>query len=290
MMIDGTVPLSVEKSGAGRVRRARLRQWLLSPPVLILSLLVLCAIFAPLLAPHDPTTPVPAEKLLPPSREHWFGTDPYGMDIFSRVLYAARIDLSVAITSVLLGILVGMPLGAFSGFVRGRFDEVMMRITEIMQAFPPILFAMAVIAAAGNNLVNLTLILAFLNVPVYLKMVRSVTLPLQESDFVLAARCGGHSTLSLVGHHIIPNTLVPVFSQFSLSCAYAVQMVAGLSFIGLGVRVPQPEWGSMISLGASFIIFGKWWPAVFPGLAVFLTAYSLNALGHRLRRIVLRET
>ncbi len=104
---------------------------------------------------------------------HWFGADPYGMDIFSRVLYAARIDLSVAITSVLLGISSGHALGAFSGFVRGRFDEVMMRITEIMQAFPPIIFAMAVIAAAGNNLVNLTLILAFLNVPVYLKMVRT---------------------------------------------------------------------------------------------------------------------
>jgi peptide/nickel transport system permease protein len=289
-MIEGTAPLSIKNKPAGRAQRAGLRQWLISPPVLILCLLVLCAVFAPLLATHDPLTPVPAEKLLPPSRHHWFGTDPYGMDIFSRVLYAARIDLSVAITSVLLGILVGMPLGALSGFVRGRFDEVMMRLTEIMQAFPQILFAMAVVAAAGNNLVNLTLILAFLNIPVYLKMVRSVTLPLPESDFILAARCSGHSTLSLVGRHVIPNALVPVFSQFSLSCAYAVQLVAGLSFIGLGVRVPQPEWGSMISLGASFIIFGKWWPAAFPGLAVFLTAYSLNALGHRLRRTVLRET
>jgi len=275
---------SLQKGAASRL------QWVLWPPVLILSLLIFCAIFAPNLAPYDPVTPIPAEKLLPPSSRHWFGTDPYGMDVFSRVLYAARIDVSVAITSVLLGILVGLPLGALSGFVRGWFDEAMMRLVEVMQAFPQILFAMAVIAAVGNNLLNLVLILAFLNVPVYLKMVRSVTLPLQESDFVLAARCAGHSTLSLVFRHIIPNTLVPVFSQFSLSCAYAVQMVAGLSFIGLGVRVPQPEWGSMISLGANFIIFGKWWPAVFPGLAVFLTAYSLNALGHRLRRAILRET
>jgi peptide/nickel transport system permease protein len=211
------------------------------------------------------------------------------MDIFSRVLYATRTDLAVATASVFLGILVGTPLGALAGFVRGWFDEAMMRLTEVMQAFPQILFAMAVIAAVGNNLINLTLILAFLNVPVYLKMVRSVTLPLRDSDFVLAARCAGHSTVSLVMKHIIPNTLVPVFSQFSLSCAYAVQMVAGLSFIGLGVRVPQPEWGSMINLGANFIIFGMWWPAVFPGLAVFLTAYSLNELGHRLRRAVLHE-
>ncbi|MBM3149707.1 MAG: ABC transporter permease [Chloroflexi bacterium] len=283
-MTVGAASISFQESIAGRIR------WLLWPPVLILGLLVFCAIFAPLLAPYDPVTPVPAEKLLPPSPEHWFGTDPYGMDVFSRVLYAARVDVSVAIASVLLGILVGLPLGALAGFVRGWFDEGMMRLVEVMQAFPQILFAMAVIAAVGNNLANLVLILAFLNVPVYLKMVRSVTLPLQDSDFVLAARCAGHSTLSLVFRHIIPNTLVPAFSQFSLSCAYAVQMVAGLSFIGLGVRVPQPEWGSMISLGANFIIFGKWWPAVFPGLAVFLTAYSLNALGHRLRRAVLRET
>jgi peptide/nickel transport system permease protein len=266
----------------------RLR-WLLWPPVLILLALILCAIFAPVLAPYDPVTPVPSDKLLPPSREHWFGTDPYGMDVFSRVLYAARVDLSVGISSVVLGVLVGLPLGAVSGYVRGSLDAVMMRLVEVMQAFPQILFAMAVIAAVGNNLVNVVLILAFLNVPVYLKMVRSVTLPLQDSDFVLAARCAGHSTPSLVFRHIIPNTLVPVFSQFSLSCAYAVQMVAGLNFIGLGVRVPQPEWGSMISGGANFIIFGKWWPALFPGLAVFLTAYSLNALGHRVRQAILRE-
>ncbi len=128
-----------------------------------------------------------------------------------------------------------------------------------------------------------------LNVPVYLKMVRSVTLPLQESDFVLAARCAGHSDLSLVTRHILPNTLVPVFSQFSLSCAFAIQMVAGLSFIGLGVRVPNPEWGSMISMGANYIVFGIWWPAVFPGLVILLAAFSLNQLGHRLRRAVLRE-
>lgn len=266
-----------------------LAKWLLSLPVLILTLLVIGAIFAPLLAYYDPVTPSPAEKLLPPSAEHWFGTDPYGMDVFSRALYATRTDLSVAVVSVLLGILVGMPLGALAGYARGWLDEVLMRLTEVIQAFPPILFAMAVFAAVGSNLFNLILIIAFLNVPVYLRMVRSVTLPLCDSDFVLAARCAGHSTFSLVFRHIVPNTLVPVFSQFSLSCAYAIQMVAGLSFIGLGVQVPHAEWGSMINLGANYIVFGMWWPAVFPGLATFLAAFALNELGHRIRRAVLRE-
>jgi peptide/nickel transport system permease protein len=283
-------PNGLRRAAARGRRGGALARWLLSPPVLVLALLIIGAVFAPWLTPYDPVTPEPADKLQPPSARHWFGTDPYGMDVFSRVLYATRTDLSVAVASVLLGVLVGMPLGALAGFVRGPLDEVLMRITEIMQAFPQILFAMAVFAAVGNSLVNLVWILAFLNVPVYLKMVRSVTLPLQDSDFVLAARCAGHSSLSLVLRHVIPNTLVPVFSQFSLSCAYAVQMIAGLSFIGLGVRVPNPEWGSMISLGANFIVFGMWWPALFPGLATFTAAYSLNELGHRLRRAVLHET
>jgi peptide/nickel transport system permease protein len=273
-----------------RYARARAAsRWLLSPPALILLVLVLGGILAPVLAPYDPVTPNPGAKLLPPSPAHWFGTDTLGMDIFSRVLYATRTDLTVSVLSVLFGVLVGMPLGALAGYVRGPVDGVLTRLTEVMQAFPQILFAMAVFAALGNNLVNLVLILAFLNVPVYLKMVRSVTLPLGDSDFVLAARSAGHSDLSLVARHILPNTLVPVFSQFSLSCAFAIQMVAGLSFIGLGVRVPAPEWGSMISMGANYIVFGVWWPAVFPGLVILLAAYSLNQLGHRLRRAVLRE-
>jgi peptide/nickel transport system permease protein len=287
-MAELQTSLPLQETLWSRPRRQYWR-WLLSPPVAMLALLILAGLFAPWLATHDPVTPVPADKLQPPSAEHWFGADPYGMDVYSRVLYATRTDLSVAILSVLLGIVVGMPLGALAGYTRGWVDEVLMRLTEIMQAFPQILFAMAFIAALGNNLVNLVLILAFLNVPVYLKMVRSVTLPLKESDFVLAARCAGHFPPTLVIKHILPNTLAPVFSQFSLSCAYAVQMVAGLSFIGLGVRVPEPEWGSMINLGASYIVFGIWWPTVFPGLATFLAAYGLNELGQQVRRSVLRE-
>ena len=258
--------------------------------MLILCVLVLCAIFAPLLATHDPLTPVPAEKLLPPSREHWFGTDPYGMDIFSRVLYAARIDLSVAISSVLLGILVGVPLGAFSGFVRGRFDAVMMRLTEIMQAFPQILFAMAVIAAAGQQPGQPYLdsrVSQCASVPEDGAQRNSAA---EGKRFHPGGQGAGHSTLSLVGRHIIPNTLVPVFSQFSLSCAYAVQMVAGLSFIGLGVRVPQPEWGSMISRERASSSSANGGQRYSQGWQFFSRAYSLNALGHRLRQTVLRET
>jgi peptide/nickel transport system permease protein len=210
------------------------------------------------------------------------------MDVFTRVLYATRIDLTAAVVSVLLGILVGAPLGALAGYVRGWLDEALMRMTEIMQAFPQILFAMAIFAAVGSSVRNLVLILAFFHVPVYMRMVRSSALPLRESEFVLAARCAGHSPLSLVIKHILPNTLVPVFSQFSLSIAYTIQMIAGLSFIGLGVHVPQAEWGAMINLGAGYVIFGKWWPAFFPGLAAFVASFALNGLGRRLKERLIK--
>jgi peptide/nickel transport system permease protein len=272
-----------------RARGVGRRDLSLKPfPFVVVAVLAISTLLAPYLAPYDPLTPSPGEKLLPPSIRHWFGTDPLGMDVFSRTLCATRIDLTVAVVSVLLGIVVGASLGALGGYVRGWVDEVLMRFTEVMQAFPQILFAMAVFAAVGSNLTNLVLILAFLNVPVYLKMVRSSALPLRESEFILAARCAGHSTFSLVFKHILPNTLVPIFSQFSLSIAYAIQMIAGLSFIGLGVRVPQAEWGAMINLGAGYIIFGKWWPAFFPGLAAFVASYALNGLGRRLKELLVK--
>lgn len=205
------------------------------------------------------------------------------MDVFSRVVYSTRIDLSVTAISALLGVVIGAPLGALAAHQGGWLDAVVGRLTETTQAFPVILLAMLVLGAAGNNLVVLTLLLALLNAPVYIKMVRSVTLPLREAEFILAARCSGHTSVSLLWKHILPNTLVPIFGQFSISCAGAIGIIAGLSFIGLGVQVPTPEWGSMINQGASAIIFGQWWPSVFPGLAIFITAFSLTRLGNRVR-------
>jgi peptide/nickel transport system permease protein len=157
------------------------------------------------------------------------------------------------------------------------------RLTETTQAFPVILLAMLVLGAAGNNLLVLTILLAILNAPVYIKLVRSVALPLREAEFIQAARCSGHNSISLLHKHVLPNTLVPVFGQFSISCAGAIGIIAGLSFIGLGVQAPTPEWGSMINEGAGTIMFGQWWPSVFPGLAIFVTAFALTRLGNRVR-------
>ena len=148
---------------------------------------------------------------------------------------------------------------------------------------------MAFIAATGNSLTNVVLVVAFYNVPVYTKMVRSVVVPLREIDYVQAARVAGNGPLRVVFRHIVPNALTPVFAQLPLSCAYAVQMIAGLSFIGLGVPIPTPEWGSMIQVGASYMVFGKWWPSVFPGLALFLSVWLLNVSSDILQSLWVRR-
>jgi peptide/nickel transport system permease protein len=263
--------------------------FLKSPAGIVLAVLILLAIFGPLIAPDDPLRPYSDARLDPPSWEHPFGTDPRGLDVFSRVIYATRTDLTIAIASVLLGVAVGLPLGALAGYRGGWIDAAMSRLTEVVQAFPPILFAMLVFAGAGNSVATMIVLIGFFNIPVYVKMVRGVAQPLRDADFVQAARTSGHSSASIVVRHIIPNTLVPVLSQFSISCGFAIQIVAGLSFLGLGIQVPEAEWGSMINVGADAIVTGQWWPSVFPGLAALLAAFALTNLGHQMRRSLLRE-
>lgn len=255
----------------------------------LLLLLVALGLVAPLLPLKDPIKPDPFNSLQPPSAEHWFGTDSNGFDVFSRTIHAIRTDFALSVSSVVIGVLIGVPLGAVSGYFGGMVDNVINRISEVIQGFPQLLFGMAVLAVAGNTLVNVVLITAFYNVPVYAKMVRSVVLPLRDVEFVQAARLAGNSPMSVVFRHIIPNALLPVVSQFPLSCAYAVQMIAGLSFIGLGVQIPTPEWGSMIQAGANYIVFSKWWPSIFPGLALVFSVWILSDLSEQLKVLVTRR-
>jgi peptide/nickel transport system permease protein len=283
--------MPVAEPAPSRLRRGAGLGWdiLRSPAGIVLGVMVLVAVLAPLLGLDDPLTPYSSHRLEPPSWAHPFGTDPRGLDVFSRVIYATRTDLSVAVASVLIGVVIGAPLGALAGYRGGLADGSLMRLSEILQAFPPILLALLVFAAAGNTIPTMIVLIGVFNVPVYVKLVRSVAQPLRDADFVLAARASGHSTGSLVLRHVMPNTLVPVLSQFAISCGFAIQVIAGLSFIGLGVQVPKPEWGSMINVGADQIVNGKWWPSVFPGLAALLAAAALMSLGHRMRRGLLRE-
>ena len=261
------------------------RRVALSPEGLTLILLIIIAILAPLLAPHNPTQSNPAAALLPPSAKHWFGTDSFGFDVFSRVLYATRIDLIIALGGVAIGIVIGVALGALAGYAGGYADGILMRLVEMFQSFPQLLFAMIIFAAIGNSTVNLVGIIALLNAVFYVRLVRSMALTLRDVEYVLAAKVAGLPTRAIVVRHVVPRVLGPVFGQFAVSAAFAIQLVAGLGFLGLGVRLPEPEWGSMIQIGAGYIIDGQWWPAVFPGLAIVVTTWALMGVGRRLRRI-----
>jgi peptide/nickel transport system permease protein len=250
----------------------------------LLAVFLLVAALAPWIAPYDPVRADLASQLLSPSTKHLFGTDANGMDIFSRVLWATRSDFSISFLGVLLGVAAGVPLGAVSGFFGGFVDDLLSRLSDVIQSIPFLLFALMVIAALGNSRVVLAGIIAFVNLPIFFKLTRSVVLPMVASDFIAASRCAGLRSPALIARHVVPNALGPTASQLSISCAYAIQIVAGISFIGLGVPIPEPEWGSMIQLGAGRIIYGQWWPAFFPGLAVMLAVIAFGGIGRQLSR------
>lgn len=260
-----------------------LRNWLSTPVYVVAALLVLVAILAPVLAPYDPVEVDREARVQPPSLKHWFGTDQNGMDIFSRILYGARVDLSVAISAAAIAVVIGVPLGALAGYWSNLFDDVLLRGVESVQSFPTLLLGLAVLAALGSDLLNLVFVIAFVNIPVYIKLTRSAVLPLRNNDYVHAARCAGSSTFTIIRRHILPNVSGVIFAQFPVNCAWAIQILAALSFIGLGVRVPEPEWGAMIKVGADYIVFGDWWVSVFPGLAIFGAVLTLNRLGEKIR-------
>lgn len=262
---------------AARRPRATSRRWL-RPPVLLLGVLVLLAVIGPWIVPHDPVRPDPMNALVPPSGDHWFGTDHLGMDVFSRVVYATRIDFSLAVIAVTIGGGVGALLGALAAYRGGLIDTVFLRVVEVIQSFPVFLFGIALFAAFGDGERNLVIVIAAVNLPLYLRQVRSALLPLRSAEFVQAARCAGLGPWGVVLRHLLPNARGQILSLFALTCAYAIQIIAGLSFIGLGIEPPFPEWGSMINAGGSYIIQGIWWPSVFPGLAIVLSVYALSGL------------
>lgn len=276
-----TAPTAIPPRGVATLRA--LRALVRSPALLVLVGIAVLAIVAPLIA-RDPLAVGKAAELQPPSGAHPFGTDQFGLDVFARVLYAARVDLAVAFSAAALAVLVGMPLGAFAAYRGGAWDQVLLRVAESFQAFPALLLAMGVAAALGPNLVNLVLIIALVNVPVYIRLTRSAVLPLRNADYVLAARCAGNSDWRILRRHVLPNVAEVAVAQFSVNCAWAIQILAGLSFIGIGVRLPTPEWGAMVRAGTDYVAYGQWWVSLFPGLAVLVTVLALNQAADGIRR------
>ena len=251
------------------------------PPIIVFTIILFIVFFGPFFAPYDPLEPKPMNTLAAPSWDHWFGTDNFGFDILSRVLYAAQIDFSLALIGVILGGGIGSLLGAIAAYKGGIIDFIFLRIVEVIQSFPVLLFALALFAAIGGGSRNMVLAIAIVNIPMYLRIIRSTLLPLRTAEFVDAARCAGLNGFTIVVKHFIPNAKGQIFSLFVLSCAYAIQIIAGLSFIGLGVEPPHPEWGSMINAGAGYIMLGVWWPSVFPGLAIVISVYAINGLSRQ---------
>ncbi len=253
---------------------------------LLFVLLLLAAIVGPSLVPYDPLASDTAAALQPPSWRHWFGTDQIGRDIFSRVVVATRLDMTIAIASVALVFALGGFAGLVSGFFGGWVDQVVGRISDTIMAFPLFVLAMGIVAALGNNVTNIVIATAVINFPLYARLARSETTVRKNVGFVQAARLTGNSEMRILLGQILPNLLPIMIVQMSLTMGYAILNAAGLSFIGLGVRPPTPEWGIMVAEGAAFIVSGEWWIALFPGLALMLAVFCFNLLGDGLRDVV----
>jgi peptide/nickel transport system permease protein len=272
-------------------RLALLRYALAENPVNLAALglfllLLLAAIAGPSLVPYDPIATDTTVALAPPSAAHWFGTDQLGRDVFSRVVAATRLDLAIAFAAVLLSMAVGSVVGAAIGYFGGRLDAAVSRVVDVLMAFPLFVLAMATVAALGNTVANVVYATAIINLPFYIRLARAEVNVRRNLGYIEAARVGGSSHARILRVFLLPNILSPLVVQASLNLGWAVLNAAGLSFIGLGVRAPTPEWGIMVAEGAQFIISGRWWIALFPGLALMLAVFCFNLLGDGLRDIV----
>jgi peptide/nickel transport system permease protein len=250
---------------------------------IILLALCACAILAPFLTPYSPVQANPRAILQAPSSGHLFGTDSSGLDILSRVLFGARVDLVIAVVSVILGAAVGIPVGTILGYLGGRWDQGLMRVLEVIQSFPSLILAMAIVSAVGASQVVVIIVIAFIAFPYYVRLVRAEMLSKRSWEFAEAAEAVGNSRLRVAFVHLLPNSLGPAIVYASLNAGYALLVAAGLGFLGLGVPVPTPEWGLMVQQGAGGVITGHWWVAFFPGVAITLSVAGFYLLGDGLR-------
>ncbi|MDR1754982.1 MAG: ABC transporter permease [Eubacterium sp.] len=280
-------------SNIKNTRAGMLRFWryTVSHPIFAFGLLiVLCnlalMVLAPYITPYPPEVADPFNVRQAPSAQHIFGTDPSGMDVFSRVIYAPRIDLTIALAGTSLSLLAGIFLGAAAGFWKNWFTEGIQRICDLLQAFPPFVLAMALVAVTGQKIENVIYVIAFLNIPIYMRLVRSDVMSVKDHTFVEAAVCSGGSGVWVLFTHILPNVVGSALTQASVNIGWAILLTSGLSFIGAGVPVPTPEWGAMIAVGAPTIITGEWWSSLFPGIAIALTALGFSLTGDGLQEFL----
>lgn len=240
------------------------------------------AIFAPVLAPHDPLHQILDDALRPPCREYLFGTDEVGRDVLSRIIFGARISLRVGLISVGVASIFGVTLGIVAGYHGGHLDDLMLRVIDIWLAFPGILLALAIMAVLGPGLFNVMIAVGFSEIPGYVRVTRSYVLLLREMDYVIGAKTVGCTDLRIMVRHILPNVLPPAIVLSTMGVAGAILTAASLSFIGLGAQPPAPEWGAMLNTARQFMR-QSWWLTSFPGLAIMITVLGINMFGDGLR-------
>lgn len=282
--------LMVETSSAEpRANRAFWRGFMASPSavtgLVLVVLVVAAAIFAPLVAPFDPVKYNPIDRLQSPSFKHLLGTDLYGRDTFSRVIFGARVSLLVSAIAVTMSLIVGGGLGALSGFRLGWFDTLVMRLTDVLLAFPAILLAIALLAFLGGGFWNLTLAIAIVYSAPFARVARAAVLRVREDAFVEASRALGASNPRVLWRHILPNAFAPMLIEVTLRLAYAILSEASLSYLGLGTPPPAPAWGQMIADGRRTLELAPW-ASIGPGLAIMFTVLGFNLLGDGLRDVL----
>jgi peptide/nickel transport system permease protein len=278
------MPLPGPASATLRLVWLRIRRnWLSTIALAIIAAMILAALLAHWIAPYDPDATDPEAALQAVSLHHWLGTDIYGRDLLSRIIFAARVDLTVAFGATALALLIGSTIGATAGHYRGLVDLVIMRCVDSVMAFPAFILAMAITAALGNSVANVLMAIAITQIPNYLRLIRGELFRIREMEYADAARVVGNPAWRIMFIHLLPNCLPPIIVQATLAMGYALLTMSALSFIGLGIQPPQSEWGSMTAEGAQYIVTGEWWLFLFPGLAIVLMVLSFNLIGDSLR-------
>jgi peptide/nickel transport system permease protein len=281
-----TIPLAL-----GRARSDRLGSLLYflrrNPRMIVGGLVVLVwlavAAFAPFIAPYDPIKVSVSDSLQSPSASHWLGTDDLGRDVLSRVMWGARVSLSVGLISVSIGLLVGTSLGLAAGYLGGKFDLLIMRGIDALLAFPALILAIAITSALGPQIQNAMIAIGIVAIPAYARLTRGQVLAVRAREFIVAARTIGAPPLRIVLRHIFPNVMNALIVQATLSTAFAILAEAALSFLGLGPQPPYPSWGQDINYSQRYLPNLKWWMSVGPGLAIFSAVFAFNFLGDALR-------
>ena len=250
--------------------------------VLMLFVLIVIALFGPFLVRFDPVK-TSSDTLLPPSSNYWFGTDEYGRDIYSRVINSLRLDFMVAATGVSGAVVIGLFLGALSGYIGGRFDDIVMRIVDIIQSFPMLILAMVLVVIIGTGVRSVIIVTILINIPIYARLIRGEALSKKRLEYIDAARCSGCSETRILFRHLVPNIMSILIVQGSLNLAWALGNVAALSFLGVGINPPTPDLGLMVADGTKYLAQGSWWMSVFPGLVLAVAIFSFNLVGDGLQ-------